>query len=149
MLLKHLGCFLLIYVTLIRPSMNPDLLKIKEASAGLYYLSESDYPFEVVQFDDTNHIESSLIELSHLDKSSKVEKVTLEYFFRNMTKVYPESTDDQKMFAAKFIMLQNMLQEELTDIVVYRVGETRIDAFIIGKLKDGTLGGLKTKVVET
>ncbi|MBO9702135.1 MAG: nuclease A inhibitor family protein [Sporocytophaga sp.] len=129
--------------------MNPDLLKIKEASAGLYYLSESDYPFEVVQFDDTNHIESSLIELSHLDKSSKVEKVTLEYFFRNMTKVYPESTDDQKMFAAKFIMLQNMLQEELTDIVVYRVGETRIDAFIIGKLKDGTLGGLKTKVVET
>ena len=34
-------------------------------------------------------------------------------------------------------------------VLVYRIGEVRVDAFIIGKLPDGFYGGLRTKVVET
>jgi hypothetical protein len=45
--------------------------------------------------------------------------------------------------------LQQVLEEELTDICVYRIGSIQIDAFILEKLKNGNYGGLHTKAIET
>jgi hypothetical protein len=130
--------------------MEPGLQKIKDAASGLLYLSESDYPFEEVCLGgSSSSLEERLLALSGKAKSVQVEQITLEHFLRNMVKVYPGATPEQQQTAQRFQYLQQVLQEELTDINVYRIGNIQIDAFIIGKLKDGTYGGLRTKLVET
>jgi hypothetical protein len=45
--------------------------------------------------------------------------------------------------------LQELLKQKLKDVQVYRIGSIQIDVFIIGQMKDGGYGGLRTKVVET
>ena len=71
------------------------------------------------------------------------------YFFRNQVKVPFDATGEQKETAERFRQLLQVLSEELSDIAVYRIGAIEIDAYILGRLKDGSYGGLKTKVIET
>lgn len=130
--------------------MEPGLQKIKDAASGLLYLSESDYPFEAVHIQaDASSLGDHLLAHSGKPKGTQVEPITLEHFLRNMVKVYPGATPGQQQTAQRFQYLQQVLQEELTDINVYRIGSIQVDAFIIGKLNDGTYGGLRTKLVET
>ena len=130
--------------------MNEGLQKIKYASEGLFYISESDYPFELVHMKTASTLlEQELLLISNKGMDAKVEQVTVEHFFRNMVKVYSEASPEEKEIAAKYQQLQTILQQELGDVNVYRVGEIWVDAFIIGKLPDGSYGGLRTKVVET
>ena len=117
---------------------------------GLSYRSESDYPFELVHLKEPlSSLEEELLALLAKEKDTKVEQVTLEHFFKNMVKIYPNDRAEQEMRALKFKNLQDVLQYELQDVTVYRIGEVEVDAFIIGRLPDGTFGGPRTKVIET
>lgn len=128
--------------------MNAQLDLIQKTAEGLLFMSESDHPFEVVQFTlDASTVEQQLQAIAQ--KELPVEKQSLEYFFRNATKEYPEAYEPQKQIARRFQALQELLKSELKDVEVYRIGEIQIDAFIIGQLKDGTYGGLRTKLIET
>jgi hypothetical protein len=50
---------------------------------------------------------------------------------------------------AKFDKLAKVLQEQLSGIKVYKVGdEAEREVYIVGKAKDGRWAGLKTSVVE-
>jgi hypothetical protein len=49
---------------------------------------------------------------------------------------------------ARFQELVETLKTTLDDVKVFRVGETRIDVYVVGKSKGG-YAGLKTLVVET
>jgi hypothetical protein len=131
-------------------TMQTDLQKIKDAAEGLWFMSESDHPFQLVQLkDQPASLEKSLLGISGKGENSLIEKQELEYFFRIMTKVYPNSTPEQLKTAQRFQNLQKVLKEVLADIQVYRIGEIQIDAFIVGKLKDGTYAGLRTILIET
>lgn len=128
--------------------MNPQLETIQKASDGLLFMSESDYPFEAVTFTlDNKTIVQQLQSLTQ--KNQPVEQQSLEYFFRNAIKEYPEANEAQKQTARRFQALQELLRNELKGVQAYRVGEIQIDAFIIGQLKDGSYGGLRTKLIET
>jgi hypothetical protein len=51
---------------------------------------------------------------------------------------------------AKFQKLRQAIQEQLSGVKVYKVGdEAERDVYIVGKPKDGRWAGLKTTVVET
>jgi hypothetical protein len=51
---------------------------------------------------------------------------------------------------AKFDRLAKSLQEQLSGIKVYKVGdEVEREVYFVGKAKDGRWAGLKTTVVET
>ena len=132
--------------------MNATLDKLKKASVGLLFMSESDYPFETVAFSPENLpvlSESKLLDALNLTAGTKVEKQELTYFFRNMTRDLPEYTAEEKARVIKFQELLNLLQQELKEAAVYRLGERQIDAYILGKLPDGSIGGLKTRQIET
>jgi hypothetical protein len=123
--------------------MHDDLQQINEAAQGLTYMSESDYPFEIVHIKDISlSIEKELLQLVQQPTDTSIEKISLDYLFRNMTKGNTE-------IAKRFVQLQNLLKEKLKNVEVYRIGAIEIDAFIIGKLEDGTYAGLRTKVIET
>src|SRR5688500_10668421 len=114
--------------------MLKGLLRIKDAAQGLLYNSESDYPFEVVQLNaPSTSLEQDLMAVVGKSNGAKVERITLEHFFRNMVKVYPDASAEQEMTALKYKNLQDELLQELQDVSVYKIGEVQLDAFIIGK----------------
>jgi hypothetical protein len=127
--------------------MHPDLKEIEEAAAGLLFISESDHPLETVELKGTG-VEEELRSIAG-KPAMDFEKITLEHFFRNMTKVYPGESKEQAGRARRFSQLQHLLKNRLKNVMVYRIGSIQVDAFIIGQLNDGKYGGLRTKLVET
>ena len=113
-------------------------------------MSEGDYPFIVITLDGTPDVLiDKLLELAGKQKGTKVEVLTVDQFFRNMTRLSSNPSPEQEQTVKRFLTLQEVLQEELSEIEVYLVGEIEIDAFILGKSADGGYAGLRTKVIQT
>lgn len=126
--------------------------KLKQASDGLLFMSESDYPFEVVFWPaetQENLTEQKLLQLTSHSQDVLVEKVDLDYFFRNSAQEKDWHDRQQEETVKKFQLLVETLKSNLSDIQVYRVGTIDIDVYIVGKTSSGDLAGLSTKVVET
>ena len=133
-------------------TMDQSTEKIKAAAKGLLFMSESDYPLDV--FIPDTQPAGSITDIVILDWAQKqsgspIEKQELAYFFRNQVRDLPEHGSEEKGRAERFRNLQKVLQEELIDVTVYRVGTTQITALIIGKTKAGNYAGLKTTLIET
>jgi len=127
--------------------MHADLLLLQQMAEGLLYLSEGDYPFEVVDLGAVNStVAEKLVEISG---KTGVEKVALPYFFRNMTKAETGAGEESLQKATRFVNLQNALQQKLADVAVYRLGSVQVSIYIIGRLPDGAFGGLKSTSIET
>ncbi|PRY02949.1 nuclease A inhibitor-like protein [Pontibacter ummariensis] len=130
-----------------------DLLQgLKQHSEGLYYLSETDAPFEVVHFPASQGQEPTNEELTDWagkEAGEKVETVELRYFFRNMSKETAEMSEEEKAYAVRFQELQLFIEQHLQEAKVYRVGQRRITALVLGKPQTGGFAGLKTNLVET
>ncbi|MFN6471749.1 MAG: nuclease A inhibitor family protein [Nostoc sp. SerVER01] len=124
---------------------------LKQSSADLLMMSESDYPFEVVLW--TGSVDSlttqKLLQLTNHPQDSQVEEVGLDYFFRNCAYEQEWHDEQQKQNAKKFQILVQTLKNNLNEIKVYRIGTINIDVYILGKTSSGDLVGLATKVVET
>lgn len=115
---------------------------------GLLYSSESDRPFEIVSYTNASASQNLLQELS-LPLDTPIREVTVEKFFENLTKNEDWHGDEEKAKVAKYTQLQNFLKTNLTDVRVYRVGETEVGIYIVGKSSDGMWTGLRTYSVET
>jgi hypothetical protein len=131
------------------PIMNPDLQQIETAAHGLLYMSESDYPLDLVVLDGISGNIEEKIKGLNLSSQGPVEKVSLDYFFRNMVRSGPDAPTEQKESARRFQVLGQLLKEKLHDVQVYRIGSIQVTAYIIGRLSDGSYAGLKTTVIET
>ena len=113
-------------------------------------MSESDHPLQVVRLDPPSaSLEEALLQFGDKEPGSPIEKQDLDYFFRNATRIDPMATPVQQETTRRFQNLVKVLKEELSDIHVYRIGEVEVDAFIIGRLRDGVYAGLRTKLIET
>ena len=128
--------------------MHKDLQEIADAAEGLVFMSESDHPFEVVQL-KSKKVEKEIKQLAQKSADTTMETQTVDYFFRNMVKTYPGYSADQQETAERFLKLRELLKQKLKQVQVYRLGSIQVDAFIIGKLQDGSYGGLRTKLIET
>ena len=124
-------------------------IDIKIASEGLLMMSESDYPLEYFSTLETVLDEELILRLSGKPANTSIEIIELEYLFRNMIKVYPESNDIEKRSAERFKELISILRSELAQLKVYRIGYIQVDIFIAGITKEGVVAGLKTKLIET
>ncbi|MDF2388242.1 nuclease A inhibitor family protein [Nostoc ellipsosporum NOK] len=126
--------------------------KLKQASDSLLFMSESDYPFEVFLWSAQAQAaltDQKLLQLTGHSQDVPVEKVDLDYFFRNSAQEKDWHDQNQKETVKKFRALVETLKANLSDIQVYRVGTINIDVYIVGKTQSGDLVGLSTKVVET
>ena len=119
---------------------DPVLDALRQASKGLSYTSETDAEFEPFAWANGKLTKKHLLELAGAEKGTAVEEESLDRFFHA---VPPEDKP-------KFQKLAKALQEELSGVKVYKVGdEPEKDTYIVGKTPDGHLAGLKTTVVET
>lgn len=121
---------------------------LKKASKGLLYPSESDEPFTAFSW---GKAEGPLTAeaVRKLAKREPVEEVSLADFFKDLTTDQDWHEAKEKAQVQKFRALESVIRENLTDAKVFRVGETNIDIYVVGKTPDGEYAGLRTKSVET
>ena len=127
--------------------------RIAPLLTDLLYPSESDEPIEPVESYlkmaeplTVSHIKDWLM----LPPSEYVEEQPEADFWTPVTTIEAWFGDDEKATAAKFQALKTKLETTLTDRQVFRVGNTEIDVYLLGKPAEGEPRvGIKTKVVET
>ena len=118
----------------------------------MLYPSESDEPIEVVETYlrmaeplTVSHIKDWLM----LPPSNYVEEITEVEFWEPVVTVEEWYGEEENAKTARFQALKTYLETTLTDRQVFRVGQTEIDVYLLGKPTEGPRVGLKTKVVET
>jgi hypothetical protein len=130
---------------------NQIMQLLTKAADGLLYPSESDYPFQYVEWDTGGkRLTKKLIrQLANKKESAPVKSRSLDDFFKNVTEVKDWYEEEEKAETQRFIQLKEILENNLSVIRVFEVGKIEIDAYIIGKTVDGKCAGLATKVIET
>lgn len=131
---------------------SPILDTLGKATFGLLFPSESDAPLTPYRFPGGEGEEptaASLLEAEHLPSTTPVETITLDELFDPFVEADPSASAEDLAEADRYRDLVDLLSSELTDVRVYRVGETDIDVYVLGKDPCGDWVGLKTHVVET
>ena len=121
-------------------SKNPILAILQKACKGLLFISETEADLVPFVWDDGDELTPEhLLNLAGADNGTPIETMELPAFFRAVSK------EDK----AKFDALTKVLKEQLSGIKVYKLGETNLKVFIVGKTKEGLWAGVQTEVVET
>jgi hypothetical protein len=133
-----------------KESVTVESLKaqISDKIKGLYFPSESEAPIEIADFEKNTDVVTSLKSL-HPDKADYIAEADLNDFYEMYGVEKDWQNAIQKQFAKSFGEAINVMKENLENIKIYRIGEVRIDIYIIGKTRDGSFIGLKTSAVET
>ena len=157
----------------------PSLIdRLNDATKDLLYMSESDYPLEPFiwkgeeqSLDDVQKeaekkndkastenaspktfsppTSKDVLKNANRDAETKVEEITLQKFFYRPTKIEEWFGDEEKAVAQQFSDLKKLMEENLKDIKVFRLGEIQIDVYVVGIDKEGNFAGVKTTVIET
>jgi len=116
-----------------------EVAALREAAEGLLYPSESDEPFDVVNFGPAKGSVRDAI-LARAGARKPVEDVPIATFFDDLA-----GADDEEGFER----LCRALESHLTDLHVLRVGTIRVDVYVAGRAAGGDVVGLHTVSIET
>ncbi|WP_218081046.1 nuclease A inhibitor family protein [Anthocerotibacter panamensis] len=122
---------------------------LEQASAGLLWMSESEYPFEVFVWDTEELTPAQLLARTDHPEGTALQITDLDTFFAEATRAQDWHGPEEEATVGRYRQLVQTLQANLTDLQVYRVGEVECAVYIVGKTPEGTLAGLATKMVET
>ncbi len=126
------------------------IAELEQATDGLLFMSESDYPFETLRWEGLSEITPQhLRETAGVDAETQITSQTVEDFFRVAMAEQSWKGAQELAAAKKYQALVRLLKENLEDLKAYRVGEINIPVFIVGKSKTGNWLGVSTRVVET
>jgi hypothetical protein len=124
--------------------------ELKQLTDGLFYMSESDYPFEIIYREGTAEISPQYLrELSGEANDAPVEVRSVDDFLRGVGSGLMWQGGQQVAVARDYQALLKYLKENLDKLKVYRVGRINIPVYIIGRTGSGNWVGLSTRVVET
>jgi hypothetical protein len=110
------------------------LEQLKRATAGLLFMSESDYPFEVIHWEGlTDLTHDFLCRLSGESEGCQVEEMEVENF----------------LLAEQYRNIVQLLLQNLADSKAYKVGRINMPVYVVGRSKRGNWLGVSTRVVQT
>ncbi len=145
-----------------KDTLKPKLLEtFGTLTKDLFVMSETDAELTPFFWETTAEITPEFVaeksEKPATEKSENgkllVEKVDFAVFFEKYTRKEDWYGEDELAIVAKFETLAKGLQENLTNVEIYRIGKISIDVFVVGKaILEGQLNGyagVKTFVVET
>ena len=108
--------------------------RLSEAAAGLLFMSESDYPFELIQWDETTEPTADFIRnVAGEAEDAPVQKLEADQFLNS----------------GRYQRLLLALQQELSDLRAYKVGRINMPVYVVGRSSEGSWLGVATRVVET
>ncbi len=125
------------------------LEELREATRGLTFMSESDYPFEVFRWDVAEPTEEFLRGLTGEAAGAPVETRAAADFFRVAASESRWKNAEQLAEARRFQSLLRLLERSLTDLKVFRVGAVNLPVYVAGRGPSGAWLGVSTRVVET
>lgn len=141
-----------------RPNYCPTMTKtnseildqLRTAADGLLMMSESEYPFEVFLWEDAAPATpQKVVQQTNHPQNTPVEIVGVDDFFQMATTEEDWHEEEEKATVKQFQTLVQTLEENLSNLQVYRLGKIEIDVYVIGQTSSGDSIGLSTKVVET
>lgn len=126
------------------------LQELEQATAGLFFMSEADYPFEMVSWGGMSEITFDYLRSqAGAAPGAPVQVVSPERFFASAVSEPKWKGEQELATARRYQALLRLLKENLDDLKVYRVGEINIAVYIVGRASTGNRVGLSTRVVET
>ena len=138
------------------------MAQLNQAAAGLLFPSESDYPLVpfVWSRQEVGAPASAdpatpplppeaLLGFKGYPPNTPVQVTTPDAFFAPVVEGYDPNDPEQQQAAGRHARLVQVLQENLANLTVYRVGKRRIDVFVVGTTAEGDFAGVSTTVVET
>lgn len=126
------------------------MTRLARAADGLLFSSEADYPLEPFMWTEPEPFSpNALYKLTTLPPSTPVTQEDFDDFFAPMLRLDEDATDVGRQRVARFRKLVRVLRRYLRDRAVYKLGTIEMPTFIVGRLADGTVAGLRTTVVET
>ncbi len=129
--------------------MNSTQDLLTEASEDLYWISEADYPFDVIVWNEDNLSEQNLLERLGYPPDFPVKKIDIDDFFQWAVQEQDWQDDIERAEVKQYQILVETLKANLTDLRVYQLGKTKVDIYILGRTPSGAIAGLSTKAVET
>ena len=124
--------------------------EIADGCKGLIYLSETDAPMLSLAGKQADTVTAeTILQQTGRGADTPVEEVDLATFFARLTAINDWYDDARKASAKRFLDLQKLLEENLRELKVFKVGRIQLDIFVVGLDKDGCLVGVTTKAVET
>jgi Nuclease A inhibitor-like protein len=130
---------------------NNDLVQqFKTATDRLLFMSESDYPFEVHEWENLSNVTPDhLKQLTGLPADTPIEETTVDNFFRPAVRNYEGQSEIARSNSERYRQLLQLIHDNLTDATVYKLGTINMPVFIVGKTRSGNWMALSTRVVET
>lgn len=147
--------------------------QLKDHTEGLYYLTESDAPVSVFTGGYAEKVDAEALQReirNQLDTENSesqdtpavingadpgkhqytnFQEQTLDEFFTNPTRIREGAGQREIDYATRFINLKELLEKNLTDIKVFKIGDSKLDVYIVGLDRDGNLSGVQTQATQT
>jgi hypothetical protein len=128
------------------------LARLREATEGLRFSSEADYPIEPVVLEtagDEPLTPEKLLQITGHAPDFPVRTLDLADFFEPVTREQEWHNTEERATVQRFKQLVETLSQLLRDPQVYKIGRVESQVYVIGKTETGELAGVKTQVVET
>ena len=123
--------------------------RLKQATTDLMWSSESDYPFEIVSWELGVDLTPSDLFSNIYDTDLSIESIPLIDLFEPVLTIEDWYEQAELDLVDRYTNLLDSIDNNLSEVQVFRVGEVEIDIYIIGKTPTGDIVGLKTLSVET
>ena len=128
-----------------------DLLKrIKKIAEGLYYISETDaeiFPFSGSKAERV--VVEEVLKQTESAVDAPVKERDFNEFFTRLTERQEWFGEEEIVTADKFAELKRLLECNLRDLKVFKIGRIELDIYVVGLDSENNLTGFKTKAVET
>ncbi len=122
--------------------------QLQQATLDLVWVSESDYPFEVMSWAQGSTIDPSLFKDLPCENSA-VEKIALLDFLEPALAIEDWYEAEELAQVNRYTDLLHTIESNLEQVQVFRVGAVDVTIYIVGKTADGGVVGLKTQSIET
>jgi hypothetical protein len=123
--------------------------QIAKTVVGLVYLSETDaeiIPFVGHQTDSVT-AENLMFQIGRTEV--KIEEKCFQEFFAPLIKIQEWFGADERKMTEKFSQLKELLQTNLIQKRVFKLGKKELDIFVVGLDAENILRGIQTKATET
>ena len=124
--------------------------RIASACEDLFFVSETDAPVEPVEFPNMTELSPAALREA-LDRGDEepVKSADATEFFDRLTRPQEWHIETEKEVTRRFLHLRDVMENELEDIHLFRVGKVQVEIFVIGRTPGGTIAGVRTRAVET
>lgn len=124
--------------------------KIKSIVKGLYYISETDAEITPFVGEKAETLTAKeILKQTNKTADTAVEERDFNEFFARLTKIQDWFGDEEKETAEKFAELEELLEKNLHDLKVFKIGTIQLDVYAVGLDDENNLMGIKTEAVET